>query len=270
MSVTKFRWVLYGLILIGVILAFAPNPFSTVPREEFGSTQEDGALRSTPSAPAPRNANGDLPPSGLSSMPSGDTQDTRRTAPNSAGKVQVLPRNDHATDPAQVVTGTAQIPQTTRVRAPAQVVRKRPPPDLTPNATTPPVTGSKPGTFAMSGKSEIFVGTKQLIRTPNVKPRGRTVAASEQRIAVQNSLYEFQRKNRFFPAGENAEIVKQLLAKDPSATMIEQLGGMLNDKQELVDVWGKPYFIHTDINNRLEVRSSGPDGLLFSDDDLYE
>jgi hypothetical protein len=43
----------------------------------------------------------------------------------------------------------------------------------------------------------------------------------------------------------------------------------LNSKGQLIDRWGTPLFFHALGNGRYELRSAGPDGRLWTDDDLH-
>jgi hypothetical protein len=41
----------------------------------------------------------------------------------------------------------------------------------------------------------------------------------------------------------------------------------LNDKGELVDRWGTPYFFHQLSRDHMEIRSAGPDKVMWTQDD---
>lgn len=71
------------------------------------------------------------------------------------------------------------------------------------------------------------------------------------------------------PVGSNAEIVQALRGGNPgNANYLPQTAMRLNGSGELVDKWGRPYFFHANSATEMEVRSSGPDGRLFTPDDI--
>jgi len=72
------------------------------------------------------------------------------------------------------------------------------------------------------------------------------------------------------PVGSNSEITSQLNGKNPKqANFIQPEAGMRVDEHgELVDPWGTPYFFHQLSGTRMEIRSAGPDKVLWTADDL--
>jgi hypothetical protein len=72
------------------------------------------------------------------------------------------------------------------------------------------------------------------------------------------------------PVGVNSEITSQLNGHNPKqANFIRPEAGMrLNDRGELVDPWGTPYFFHQLSGTEMEIRSAGPDKILWTTDDL--
>jgi hypothetical protein len=72
------------------------------------------------------------------------------------------------------------------------------------------------------------------------------------------------------PVGVNPEIARQLSGDNPGqANFIRPEAGMrLNDQGELVDPWGTPYFFHQLSGTEMEIRSAGPDKILWTADDL--
>lgn len=72
------------------------------------------------------------------------------------------------------------------------------------------------------------------------------------------------------PVGNNSEITSQLSGKNPKqANFIRPDAGMrINDQGELVDPWGTPYFFHALSGHEMEVRSAGPDKIMWTADDL--
>lgn len=72
------------------------------------------------------------------------------------------------------------------------------------------------------------------------------------------------------PVGVNAEITGQLSGQNPKqVNFIRPDAGMrINEKGELVDPWGTPYFFHQLSGHETEIRSAGPDKIMWTADDL--
>ncbi len=72
------------------------------------------------------------------------------------------------------------------------------------------------------------------------------------------------------PVGLNSEITSQLNGKNlTQANFIRPEAGMrINDRGELVDPWGTPYFFHQLSGTEMEIRSAGPDKIMWTADDL--
>lgn len=71
------------------------------------------------------------------------------------------------------------------------------------------------------------------------------------------------------PVGTNAEIMKAVMGGNPKqARLGPPEGQSLNGKGELVDRWGTPYFFHQLSRTDTEVRSAGPDRILWTQDDV--
>jgi len=71
------------------------------------------------------------------------------------------------------------------------------------------------------------------------------------------------------PVGTNAEITASLLgdnAKQIKFPLPE--GSTLNDKNELCDPWRTPWFFHQISGTKMEIRSAGPDRILYNTDDF--
>jgi hypothetical protein len=72
------------------------------------------------------------------------------------------------------------------------------------------------------------------------------------------------------PVGDNAEITSQLNGHNSKqVNFIQPDEGMrVNDQGELVDPWGTPYFFHQLSGTQTEIRSAGPDKVMYTADDL--
>ncbi len=73
-----------------------------------------------------------------------------------------------------------------------------------------------------------------------------------------------------FPAGEdNAAIMNALRGNNPSGMPIfPSKHPRISKDGSLLDAWGKPFFFHVISSQHIEVRSLGPDGEIFTEDDI--
>lgn len=72
------------------------------------------------------------------------------------------------------------------------------------------------------------------------------------------------------PVGTNPEITAALQGQNPKKInfLVGQDGMAVDDKGELVDVWGTPYFFHQISGTEMEIHSAGPDKQMWTADDL--
>jgi hypothetical protein len=70
------------------------------------------------------------------------------------------------------------------------------------------------------------------------------------------------------PIGENAEITAVLTGHNRLGFAFIPLDcGAIDGKGQLVDRWGSPYFFHQLGGEKMEIRSAGPDRVLWTADD---
>lgn len=70
------------------------------------------------------------------------------------------------------------------------------------------------------------------------------------------------------PVGTNAEIMAAVMGgNEKRATLGPPEGVKLNDKGELIDRWGTPFFFHQISREHMEIRSAGADKILWTEDD---
>jgi hypothetical protein len=70
------------------------------------------------------------------------------------------------------------------------------------------------------------------------------------------------------PVGTNAEIMKALMGENKKGARFgPPEGQQLNGDGELVDRWGTPYFFHQLSKTEMEIRSAGPDRVMWTGDD---
>ena len=72
------------------------------------------------------------------------------------------------------------------------------------------------------------------------------------------------------PVGSNEEITRALLGENPKQVnfISADAGLRVNEKNELIDAWGVPFFFHQMSGTEMEIHSAGPDKILWTDDDL--
>jgi hypothetical protein len=72
------------------------------------------------------------------------------------------------------------------------------------------------------------------------------------------------------PVGNNAEITRALNGDNPKqAKFLHADSGLrINGKSELIDPWGTPLFFHQLSGSETEIRSAGPDKVMWTADDL--
>jgi len=72
------------------------------------------------------------------------------------------------------------------------------------------------------------------------------------------------------PVGTNPEITKALNGDNPGQVRFikAELGLRINGSGELVDYWGTPFFFHQLSGTEMEIRSAGPDKVMWTADDL--
>jgi hypothetical protein len=72
------------------------------------------------------------------------------------------------------------------------------------------------------------------------------------------------------PVGVNSEITSQLNGRNPKQVNFfhPEAGMRTNDKGELVDPWGTPFFFHQLSGIEMQIRSAGPDKIMWTADDL--
>jgi hypothetical protein len=86
---------------------------------------------------------------------------------------------------------------------------------------------------------------------------------------IEFAFRDFSTAMRGNPVGNNAEITAALLGDNEKQLKLEIPGGStLNDKGELCDPWGTPWFFHQLSATQTEVRSAGPDRKMYSEDDF--
>jgi len=86
------------------------------------------------------------------------------------------------------------------------------------------------------------------------------------RVAMHNYNSAFGEN----PVGTNPEITAALTGKNPKQInfITPESGLRVNENGEMVDAWGTPFFFHQRSGQEMEIRSAGPDKIMWNLDDL--
>ncbi len=106
---------------------------------------------------------------------------------------------------------------------------------------------------------------------PDASAFGTAAIPPEREAAVLlDFLQIYRREFGAFPTGnENAHFLNALAGANPGGLVIFPLGHpRVSPDGELLDAWGRPFHFHVIDRHHIEVRSHGPDGVLFTEDDL--
>ncbi|MDA7680191.1 type II secretion system protein GspG [bacterium] len=82
-------------------------------------------------------------------------------------------------------------------------------------------------------------------------------------------LMTYRQAVRDNPTGENYEIVEALTGSNQKSVAVIPLDhSSISSDGELLDRWGSPYHFHSISSQTMEIRSAGPDGNLWTSDDI--
>jgi len=87
---------------------------------------------------------------------------------------------------------------------------------------------------------------------------------------MRNAIARYASQFGENPVGTNPEITKALTGGNPKEAKFisEESGLRINALGELVDYWGTPFFFHQLSGTEMEIRSAGPDRVMWTADDL--
>lgn len=155
----------------------------------------------------------------------------------------------------------------------ASAVASRTPDPRLPAAVAPKSARSAPLPPAASVPTAV---NAPAIVTPMPAPAADTVAAKLERETAAVDLDKVTLMLRDFrttmgenPTGTNAEIMKAIMGGNPKGARLGPPENQnLNGNGELVDRWGTPVFFHQLSKTSMEVRSAGPDRMMYTEDDI--
>lgn len=84
-----------------------------------------------------------------------------------------------------------------------------------------------------------------------------------------SSLRDYRQAFAQNPIGTNAEITSKLLGKNPRGARYLPATAKVNDKGEMTDRWDRPLFFHQISGSVMEIRSAGPDHVMWTNDDEF-
>jgi hypothetical protein len=150
------------------------------------------------------------------------------------------------------------------------------------NVSTPPPSRSSNWSTVVSPSRRLKTGaSSDAGDTPSastVSDRPRFAAANSpgQRKSAENdrqlqtasaSLRDYRKTFNKNPVGNNAEITRALSGKNSSGIRYLSADAHINDKGQLTDRWDQPVFFHQISGTLMEVRSAGPDHIMWTADD---
>lgn len=95
----------------------------------------------------------------------------------------------------------------------------------------------------------------------------RATTSDPQTLVVKQMLRDYRAALGENPVGTNSEITNALLGANSRKARFIAAEAKLNSSHQLVDRWNHPYFFHQLSRARMEIRSAGPDGVLWTSDD---
>jgi hypothetical protein len=106
------------------------------------------------------------------------------------------------------------------------------------------------------------------IPSPNENAAAQTQAgeADPDMIGVKESLRSYRNTFGENPIGSNAEITRALTGGNPRQAKFADSEVRIKAGQ-MVDRWDHPYFFHQLSRTEMEIRSAGPDGVMWTKDD---
>jgi len=99
-------------------------------------------------------------------------------------------------------------------------------------------------------------------------PSGQPAHTEQDLEKINRMLRDYRTLMGENPVGTNAEIMRSIMGDNPRKAQLLQDGVTLNGSGEIVDPWGNPYFFHQLSGTLMEVRSAGPDGIMWTGDDI--
>ncbi|HXC98287.1 MAG TPA: hypothetical protein VN048_03020 [Verrucomicrobiae bacterium] len=125
-----------------------------------------------------------------------------------------------------------------------------------------------------TASAQVVADTAAQIATPPAgPPAALEITNMPAETAIENMSRAIRQYGQMFggnPVGTNPEFARELGGDNPKhINFISIDSGMRLDADgELVDPWGTPYFFHQISGDDTEVRSAGPDRVMYTSDDI--
>lgn len=142
-------------------------------------------------------------------------------------------------------------------------------PEREPPSETPAKLDVIPGKIAISAPSPQELA--DISSHPEAVSFGSDPKKANEEARALFKLFDYYREMfGSFPAGEgNTQFMNALRGANPERLPIFPYPHpRINGEGEIIDFWGSPFFFHQVSADRIEVRSSGPDREIFTDDDI--
>jgi hypothetical protein len=162
------------------------------------------------------------------------------------------------------------------------VLQKSPVP-LNPTTSTPPVTApdtvgatNPPAQIAPDVAAALAVASNRAVHatmtTRGVMPAPAPPPGPSPLTVLDNARVAIHSYNGRFgenPVGDNAEITAALMGNNPKQVnfVTPESGLRVNEKGEMIDAWGTPFFFHQLSGQITEIRSAGEDKIMWTLDD---
>jgi len=124
---------------------------------------------------------------------------------------------------------------------------------------------AQPAEVSVSGVA-VFPGSRERLSTFNrpEEPPALDLEIIEETFATYRQIF-----GQNPTGGTNAEITAALTGKnEKDLAIVPPDFATINSEGEIIDRWGTPYFFHPVSGQVMEVLSAGPDGLLWTVDDV--
>src|SRR5260221_1132592 len=151
----------------------------------------------------------------------------------------------------KTVPPLAYLPPSPGARPPASNLVQSPPASALPAKSPPAVTSTLPSPATTSAEPPPLYPPEILLDN------------------MRNTVLQYGLMFCGNPVGTNLHITKALNGDNPKQVkFLGPDGNRVNQKGELVDAWGTPYFFHQLSAMEMEIRSAGPDKIMYTSDDL--
>ncbi|MFL6541769.1 MAG: hypothetical protein ACJ8I9_01250 [Chthoniobacterales bacterium] len=164
------------------------------------------------------------------------------------------------------VATRTEVPQPTEIHLP--VAAASPVPNDTRTDQLPPMQGRAEARPSQPSRGSSGPPRPTTSTAPTASPLPPDAEAMIEIDKVNLMIRDYRTIAGENPVGTNAEIMAAVMGKNPRQAKLGPPEGIkLNDKGELIDRWGTPYFFHQLSRDHMEIRSAGADRIMWTEDD---